>query len=134
MIRVLAAVIERDGRFLVCQRPVHKRYGGLWEFPGGKVEEGETDFDAASRELAEELGVRVVEVGEVEFSVRDPGTDFMIEFLRVQIEGEPEYLEHAVHAWVTREELRALPLAPSDGRYAAYLSRRERGDKEAARG
>ncbi len=45
-VRVVAAVIEKDGKVLVCQRPTHKRHGGLWEFPGGKVERGESDFEA----------------------------------------------------------------------------------------
>ena len=50
----MAAVIERDGKLLVCRRPGHKRHGGLWEFPGGKLEPGETIVDAARRELDEE--------------------------------------------------------------------------------
>jgi 8-oxo-dGTP pyrophosphatase MutT (NUDIX family) len=49
---VVAAVIERDGRLLVCQRPAHKRHGGLWEFPGGKCDPGESDAEAARRELS----------------------------------------------------------------------------------
>ncbi len=76
--------------------------------------------------------MRVVEVGDVELSVRDPGSEFVIEFLRVRIEGEPVCLEHAAHAWVTREELRALPLAPSDRRYAARLDGRDDGGGEAS--
>src|SRR5262249_15198793 len=59
----LAAVIERDGRYLVCQRRAHKRHGSLWEFPGGKVEPGESLMQAAFRELQEELGMRATEVG-----------------------------------------------------------------------
>jgi len=64
-IRVLASVIERDQKLLVCRRPVHKRHGGLWEFPGGKVQKGESDLEAARRELREELAVEVTGVGAV---------------------------------------------------------------------
>jgi 8-oxo-dGTP diphosphatase len=64
-IRVLASVIERDHRLLVCRRPLDKRHGGLWEFSGGKVREGESDLEAARRELREELAVEVTGVGAV---------------------------------------------------------------------
>ena len=58
-IRVLAAVlVDADGRLLLCRRPIHKRHGGLWEFPGGKLEDGETSERCLERELEEELGVR----------------------------------------------------------------------------
>jgi 8-oxo-dGTP diphosphatase len=119
-IRVVASIIEREDKLLLCERPAHKRHGGLWEFPGGKVESGESDFHAVERELAEELGVRVVQVGSVELSVRDPGSEFVIEFLPVVIEGEPRPLEHAALAWVGEEELLAMRLAPSDRRYAEW--------------
>ena len=92
-IRVIASVIRRNGRVLLCKRPVHKRHGDLWEFPGGKVEAGESDLEAARRELAEELNVRVLSVGPVTFSVADPGSDFVIEFLPVEIQGEPACIE-----------------------------------------
>jgi mutator protein MutT len=65
-IRVIAAVLARGEKLLVCQRPPHKRHGGLWEFPGGKVEAGEDDETAARRELAEELGIEVESVGDAE--------------------------------------------------------------------
>lgn len=113
-IRVLASVIEHGGRFLVGKRPIHKRHGGLWEFPGGKVESDESDFQAVARELEEELGVRVSEVGSVMYSVADAGSQFVVEFLAVTIEGEPLCIEHTELAWVTEEELLVLPLAPSD--------------------
>ena len=120
MPRVLASVIQKDNRFLVCQRAAEKRHGGLWEFPGGKVEAGESDFEAARRELHEELGVTVTGVGPVEFSSKDSGSEFVIEFLSVMIDGEPECLEHQALAWMEEEELLSLPLAPSDRRYVVF--------------
>ena len=120
-IRVVAAVIRRGDTLLVCQRPAHKRHGGLWEFPGGKLEAGETILDAARRELAEELDVRVLSVGEVEFAIADPGSEFVIEFHPVEIEGEPVALEHSALGWVGLDELLELPLAPSDRKYAEHL-------------
>lgn len=120
MIRVLASVIERDGRLLICRRPAHKRHGNLWEFPGGKLEEGESDFEAVSRELSEELDVAVRSVGEVHFSIADPGSSFQIEFLDVEINGEPSCLEHEALEWVQPGDLLNYKLAPSDRRYAAF--------------
>jgi 8-oxo-dGTP pyrophosphatase MutT (NUDIX family) len=64
-IRVLAAVIRRNDRFLLCRRPSWKRHGGLWEFPGGKLEPGETPLEAAARELAEECCLRATELREL---------------------------------------------------------------------
>jgi 8-oxo-dGTP diphosphatase len=119
-IRVVAAVIEARGLLLVCERPVHKRHGGLWEFPGGKVEPGESDLEAVARELEEELGVRTTAVGAVELSVGDPGSDFVIEFLPATIEGVPRPLEHASLQWVAADALLALPLAPGDRRYVRW--------------
>lgn len=113
-IRVVAAIIERHGRLLVCRRPEHKRHGGLWEFPGGKVEPGESHADALRRELREELAVEVVDVGEVVFSRADPGSPFVIDFVPVTIEGEPRALEHSALAWVAPEGLGDYALAPSD--------------------
>lgn len=121
--RVVASVIEVEGKLLVCQRPSHKRHGGLWEFPGGKIEFGESDFAAVERELDEELGVRVRDVGAVEFSVHDPGSAFVIEFLSVAIDGEPQALEHEALRWVSEEGLLGLALAPSDRRYAEFRVR-----------
>lgn len=122
---VVAAVIERDGRLLVCQRPAHKRHGGLYEFPGGKLEVGETLLAAARRELAEELDVLVTSVGAVRLALRDPGSEFVIKFADVAIEGEPRAIEHADLAWVTPDRLLALPLAPSDRRFAEHLTSHE---------
>ena len=120
-VRVLAAVIRRDGRWLVCRRPAHKRHGGLWEFPGGKLEPGESLFESATRELHEELAVRVLGVGDQVFVRRDAGSEFVIEFVAVEIEGEPQAIEHDELRWATAAELAALPLAPSDAEFATTL-------------
>ena len=123
-VRVVAAVVRRYGRLLVCQRPAHKRHGGLWEFPGGKLEAGESAFDGARRELQEELDVVVRTVDDVaEFSAADPGSPFVVEFHQTEIDGDPKCREHAALAWVTPEQLLTLPLAPSDREFALFLQR-----------
>lgn len=120
-IRVIAAVIARGDRLLVCQRPPHKRHGGLWEFPGGKCDPGESDADAADRELREELGVAALSVGGELVAFRDPGSPFLIAFVPVTIEGEPVCHEHTALAWGTPAELVTFDLAPSDRRFVDTL-------------
>ncbi len=111
---VVAAVVQNGDRYLLCQRPVGKRHGGLWEFPGGKVLDGETLEAATRRELAEELGVRTTGVfGEIE-RFQDEASDFLIHFLQVEIDGEPFAHEHQQLDWFLLTEMRALPLAPAD--------------------
>ena len=119
--RVVAAVIERDGRLLVCQRPAHKRHGGLWEFPGGKVQDQETDFAAVRRELDEELGLETTSVGRELCSIADPGSEFLIVFVATEALGDPVLREHAALNWASPSELAELPLAPSDAVFARTL-------------
>ncbi len=113
-VRVMAAVISREDRVLVCRRPLHKRHGGLWEFPGGKCETGESDAASIERELREELAVSVTSVGPALGAIADPHSEFVIVFVPVCIEGEPECLEHTEIRWVAVGELNNLTLAPSD--------------------
>lgn len=122
-IPVLAAIIRRGDRYLLAKRPAHKRHGGLWEFPGGKLEPGESWLDAAARELREELAVDVVSIGEPVFRRRDPASAFEIVFVEVEIRGEPEALEHEQVQWVTVGELAGLELAPADRAFAGRLAR-----------
>lgn len=120
-IHVLAAVVVRGSRYLVCQRPIEKRHGGLWEFPGGKLEDGETYVDAAHRELREELDVAATRIGEPLFAINDPGSEFLITFVPTAIDGEPVCLEHVALRWADLDELAALDLAPSDRRFVEFL-------------
>jgi mutator protein MutT len=121
LIPVLAAVVQRNDKYLICQRPMHKRHGSLWEFPGGKQEAGETYFEAAQRELAEELGVKALTVGSPLFSIADPGSEFLIEFVPTVIDGEPKCFEHIDLKWTSLEEMVPLQLAPSDRRFVEFL-------------
>jgi mutator protein MutT len=115
---VVAAVVERQGLLLLCRRPAGKRHAGRWEFPGGKLLPGEAVPEALRRELSEELGVEVIEVGERLLAVPDPGSAFLVEFYPVKIAGEPVALEHDGLAWVRPEDLLELDLAPSDRSFA----------------
>lgn len=134
-IRVVAAVITRGERLLVCQRPVHKRHGGLWEFPGGKCEPGESDADATKRELLEELGVEVLDTGPEAFAIDDPDSPFRIAFVPVRIAGEPVCHEHTALLWGELQDLAQLPLAPSDRRFVEeILLQKEQHGSPAQRG
>lgn len=118
---VVAAVIEREGRFLLGRRPPRKRHGGLWEFPGGKVDEGEAPADAARRELAEELALEVTDVGARIHQVADTAPPFVIHFHRVSVTGDPSPLEHTELGWFALEELADMGLAPADERFVEWL-------------
>lgn len=118
---VIAAVIQREGRYLLCRRPAHKRHGLLWEFPGGKLEKGESYRDAARRELKEELNLDLLDLGETLFSVGDPGSPFVIDFIAATVAGTPELIEHCEMLWLPLAELSELSLAPSDARFVRFL-------------
>jgi mutator protein MutT len=118
---VVAAVIERNEALLICRRPEGKNHGGLWEFPGGKVDSGESFLDAVSRELSEELAVQTVGITDVLFSASDELSGYQIHFISTQITGEPMALEHSAITWCVRNQLLEYPLAPSDHAFAQFL-------------
>src|SRR5687768_7608660 len=113
MNRVVAAVVERDGRVLIARRPTAKHHGGRWEFPGGKIEEGESLLGAARRELREELDVEVLDVRPAKYIREDITSGFVIEFAPTIIHGEPRALEHDELVWVEHSALLNYDLAPS---------------------
>jgi 8-oxo-dGTP diphosphatase len=124
-ISVLAAVVTREDKYLVCQRPLGKRHSGLWGFPGGKIEPGESLLDAANRELTEELNVAAISVGEPIYSVHDAGSPFVINFVPCEIAGVPTCLEHTAVRWASLEDVQQLDLAPSDRKFVRYLLDRQ---------
>lgn len=100
---------------------MHKHHGGLFEFPGGKLQKGESLTEAAERELREELGVALRELGPVCMSALDSAGEFLIHFAPATIVGEPQPIEHDELRWATIIELRMLPLAPSDRQFVDTL-------------
>lgn len=121
-VTVVAVVVVRAGRYLACRRPRHKRHGGLWEFPGGKLRDGESLADAARREMAEELGVRVLSVGAPRFTHTDPGTPFRIRFVDASIQGTPRPIEHEEIRWCRPEALPAMAFSPADAAFVRTIS------------
>jgi 8-oxo-dGTP diphosphatase len=119
VIQVVCALIEDEaGRLLVAQRPQGKHLAGLWEFPGGKVEAGETSQAALVREIAEELGcaatpgLALTPVTHAYEKVTVRLIPFLARF--AEPGARPETREHAALRWVTREEIGALPMPAAD--------------------
>lgn len=114
---VSCAVIQgADGRILAAQRPFHKSLGGKWEFPGGKIEPGETAAVALVRELQEELGIQT-QVQRALSVVRYDYADFSIElhpFVVTISSGEMIANEHAELRWITLAEAPAIDWAEAD--------------------
>ncbi|MEX2467356.1 MAG: NUDIX domain-containing protein [Gemmatimonadota bacterium] len=121
-VRVVAAVIEREGRYLLGRRPIEKRHGGLWEFPGGKLDPGESVLEAARRELSEELALEVTGIGPLLWSVADGRTPFIIEFVEVFTDGTPRALEHEDLGWFAPDVMRRMDLAPADAAFVRHLA------------
>jgi 8-oxo-dGTP diphosphatase len=124
-IPVVAAVLLRGGRALVAQRPTGKHLALKWEFPGGKVEPGESPEEALRREIREELGVIIVTGRRLPSVVHQYETT-CIELTAyccslASLESEPCAHEHAALRWVSLEELKTLDLAPADIPLLAHL-------------
>lgn len=112
-IPVVAAVIVRDRRLLLCQRPDGPHLPLLWEFPGGKIDAGETPGAALVRELREELGVRA-HVGALVHEVAHtyPEKRVWIRFFVTRIDGEPTPIVHRDLRWVALRQLHRYAAPP----------------------
>ncbi len=113
---VVAALIWQGEKFMICQRPAHKARGLLWEFVGGKVEQGETKEQALIRECREELAVTLA-VGEVFTEVTHQYPDLTVHltlFHATIAEGEPQMLEHNDIQWITPAEIDGYAFCPAD--------------------
>ena len=124
---VTAAVIERDGNYLVTRRQRGVHLEGYWEFPGGKCDPGESLDDCLRRELVEELGTDA-EIGEELLAVTHTYPDRSVElhFIACTLIGAPAPLLGQEMRWVARAELRSLQFPPADDELIALLERDER--------
>ena len=116
MTEVVAALIWKGNKFMICQRPAHKARGLLWEFVGGKVEQGETKEQALIRECKEELNV-LLSVGDVFMEVVHEYPDITVRltvFNAVIAEGVPQKLEHNDIRWITPAEIPQYDFCPAD--------------------
>ena len=118
MMEVTAAVIWQGDKFLICQRPQDKYCGLLWEFPGGKIEPGETAEECVIRECREELGVTLRVHGMIYDTVQEhPDRVVHIRFFAAEIaSGELTPLEHNAVAWVTQAETAGYEFCPADAK------------------
>lgn len=120
------ALVDGQGRVLLAQRPVGKTLEGLWEFPGGKIEPGESPETALARELREELDIGVA-VGDFEpltfaSHAYEAFHLLMPLYLCRRWQGAPVRREHAAFAWLRPAEMTAYPLAPADIALAKALA------------
>jgi 8-oxo-dGTP diphosphatase len=121
---IVGAAIIDDGRVLACERGEPPEAAGRWEFPGGKVEVGESDLDALVRECEEELGV-LVEVGERigEDIPLAHGRALLRVWLARVVSGEPQPLEHRSLRWLGPQDLHSVAWLPADAPIVAQLAR-----------
>ncbi|MBM3488391.1 MAG: (deoxy)nucleoside triphosphate pyrophosphohydrolase [Alphaproteobacteria bacterium] len=122
---VAVALVDADGRVLIAKRPQGKAMAGLWEFPGGKVKDGETPETAAIRELAEELGIDVAENCLAPFTFASHRYDdfhlLMPLYVCRKWKGTVSAREHEALAWVRPVRLGDYPMPPADKPLIAML-------------
>ena len=126
MINVVAAIIRNDeDKILIAQRNLHKSQGGLWEFPGGKIEDHETREEALIREIKEELDMDIEVEGYFdELSYEYPGKTIDLIAFNCRIIGDKyTVLEHEQVAWITKEEFKDYEFAPADQHFINLLSK-----------
>lgn len=122
---VACALVDADGRVLIAQRPEGKQLAGLWEFPGGKVEPGETPEETLVRELQEELGIetKIACLAPLTFASHsyDDFNLLMPLYVCRRFWGIPQPLEAQALKWVKPKKLRDYPMPPADAPLIPFL-------------
>lgn len=120
MLTVAAAIIERDGKVLIARRKEVLTNGGRWEFPGGKLKEGETPRSCLKREIKEELGLEVTVTDQLGSGTHDSqGRNIRLLFYRTRwVAGDICLQDHSEVRWVAGHQLREYDLTPADRQFA----------------
>jgi 8-oxo-dGTP diphosphatase len=123
MIEVTAAIIQDNGKVLICRRNEEKRHGGKWEFPGGKIEDGETPEKCLAREMLEEFNIRVSVGSFFAENIHEyhRGPVRLLAYYVHWLSGRMQLLDHDRTAWVIPHELDAYDLLPADRPFAERL-------------
>ena len=125
MIHVVGAALFRNGKLLACRRARDKNLSGFWEFPGGKVEKGESAKQALQRELREELNVEAIIHNQLT-SVHEPEGQIQLDVYLVETNELPLLSSsHDQHLWVSVSKLHELNWAPLDLPTVSFLSKKE---------
>lgn len=125
MRKVVAALIEKNGRLLVGQRRRGDRFEFKWEFPGGKLRPGETAEQGLARELREELGVGSVvgrEIYRTRHRYSELSRELLLLFFAARLEAEPACLAFEKLCWVQRDRLSRFEFLPADRELVARLA------------
>ena len=123
--RVAVGVIRRQAQVLIAQRPLTAHQGGLWEFPGGKIEADETPLAALSRELAEEVGIRVTQAD----AILDIHWEYVDKTVRLEVycidsfSGDPRGLEGQTVRWVDVSDLKRYSFPKANAEIVDWLVR-----------
>lgn len=120
MFTVTAAIIKRNGKYLIARRKAGDAMGGYWEFPGGKVDGGETPDQGMARELMEELGVKAKPLSLFDTAVTPDGRAVIL-FYECEIEGEPKALDSDELRWAAAGRLKDYEFLPADRHVVARL-------------
>jgi 8-oxo-dGTP diphosphatase len=128
MIEVTAGIIYKDNKILIARRAPHKHMGGYWEFPGGKIEAGETPEQCLEREIKEELGIKIKVGAFLKENEHDYGSKqillkaYLCDFLHGQI----QLKDHDQAEWIERAKLLEYEFAPADIPFVQTLLKSKR--------
>jgi len=122
MIKIVGALIEKDGKFLIAQRK-YGDTGDTWEFPGGKIEQGESDIDAIKREIKEELNIEIEILNYIGSNVFDyPTRTIEMNLYHCRyLSGNIKLSDHKQICWIDKEDIINYDLCPLDKKFIKAL-------------